>query len=109
MQIYARITILYKTMSYSIKADLLTVKEVSAFLKLSVITIYKYIREQKIDAIQFGGHYRIEKTALVNFIKRHKIGNKVNDVVPGEKERFWTSLASAEASAKESQNDGRAK
>jgi len=85
-------------MSYSIGNNLLTVKEVSSFLKLSVITVYKYIREQKLEAIEFGGHYRIEKSALVNFIKRHKIGNRVNDVVTGPKERFWTS-----------QNDGRVK
>jgi excisionase family DNA binding protein len=66
-------------MGYNIKADLLTVKEVSAFLKLSAITIYKYIKEHKIDAIQFGGHYRIEKSALVSFIKRHKIGRSEFD------------------------------
>jgi excisionase family DNA binding protein len=51
-------------MSYNIENNLLTVKEVSSFLKLSVITIYKYIREQKLEAIEFGGHYRIEKSEL---------------------------------------------
>ena len=63
-------------MSYSLKNNLLTVKEVSSFLKLSVITVYKYIREQKLEAIEFGGHYRIEKSQLNDFIKRHKIINK---------------------------------
>ena len=63
-------------MSYSIGNNLLTVKEVSSFLKLSAITIYKYIREQKIEAIEFGGHYRIEKSALISFVKKHKITNK---------------------------------
>lgn len=56
--------------------NLLTVKEVSSFLKLSVITVYKYIKEQKLGAIEFGGHYRIEKSELMNFVKRHKTINK---------------------------------
>ncbi len=63
-------------MRYDIGSNLLTVKEVSSFLKLSVITIYKYIREQKLEAIEFGGHYRIEKSALDAFVKRHKTINK---------------------------------
>lgn len=56
--------------------NLLTVKEVSSFLKLSVITVYKYIKEQKLEAIEFGGHYRIEKSELLDFVKRHKTINK---------------------------------
>jgi len=66
-------------MSYIIGSNLLTVKEVSSFLKLSTITIYKYIREQKLEVIEFGGHYRIEKSALDAFVKRHKIVNKKSD------------------------------
>ena len=65
-----------QTMSYNIGNNLLTVKEVSYFLKLSVITIYKYIREQKLEAIEFGGHYRIEKSELLTFVKKHKTFNK---------------------------------
>ncbi len=52
---------------------LYTVQEVSQLLKLSVLTIYKYIKEQKIEAIEFGGHYRIQKTSLEKFIKEHKV------------------------------------
>ncbi len=63
-------------MSYIIENNLFTVKEVSSFLKLSAITVYKYIKEQKLEAIEFGGHYRIEKSELMNFVKRHKTINK---------------------------------
>lgn len=52
-----------------------TVGEVSKLLKLSVITLYKYIREQKLEAVEFGGHYRIEKSALTRFINSHKVSN----------------------------------
>lgn len=52
---------------------LLTVQEVSSILKLSVLTVYKYIKEQRLEAIEFGGHYRIQKSALDKFIDEHKV------------------------------------
>lgn len=53
--------------------DLLTVQEVSAYLKLSTITVYKYIRGQQLEAVAFGGHYRISRRALEQFIEQHKV------------------------------------
>lgn len=50
-----------------------TVQEVSSILKLSVLTLYKYIKEGKLEAIEFGGHYRISKTSLETFINNHKV------------------------------------
>jgi excisionase family DNA binding protein len=55
------------------QATLFTVQEVSQLLKLSVLTIYKYIKEQRIEAVEFGGHYRIEKDSLDQFIERHRV------------------------------------
>jgi excisionase family DNA binding protein len=52
---------------------LLTVQEVALMLKLSVLTIYKYIKEQKLEAVEFGGHYRIPQTSLDNFINSHLV------------------------------------
>jgi excisionase family DNA binding protein len=52
---------------------LFTVQEVSALLKLSVLTIYKYIKEHKLEAVEFGGHYRIEKSSLDKFINNHRV------------------------------------
>lgn len=52
---------------------LLTVQEVAALLKLSVLTVYKYIKEHQLEAIEFGGHYRIQKSALDKFIEEHKV------------------------------------
>lgn len=77
-------SLLKLTMSYSIGNDLLTVKEVSTFLKLSVLTVYKYIKERRLEAIEFGGHYRIEKSALSSFIKKHRIKNKALDSTPSD-------------------------
>lgn len=64
-------------MSHNSESRFLTVTEVSSILRLSALTIYKYIKEGKISVVEFGGHYRISKSALDNFIEIHKIeGNR---------------------------------
>lgn len=59
-------------MSDIAETNFLNVKEVSIFLKLSALTIYKYISEKKIRAIHIGGHYLIKKSSLDKFIKDRK-------------------------------------
>ncbi len=54
----------------------LTVPEVAGILRLSVLTIYKYIKEEKLEAVEFGGHYRIPQTSLETFIQNHKVGGE---------------------------------
>lgn len=63
-------------MSHQQLQNVLTVQEVAEFLKLSALTIYKYIKEGQIDAIDFGGHYRIEESSLRRFIQNHRIQKK---------------------------------
>lgn len=58
-------------MRYNHKHHLYTVAEVGEILKLSTITIYKYIREKKLEAIEFGRHYRISAVSLEKFIQNH--------------------------------------
>lgn len=60
-------------MNYIIETNFLNVKEVSVFLKLSTLTIYRYIAEKKIKAIQFGGRYLIEKSSLNKFVEERKV------------------------------------
>ena len=64
------------TMRYITQANFLTVKEVSALLRLSVLTIYRYIRERKIKVIRFGGNYRIEKQSLDKFVDKYRQDKK---------------------------------
>lgn len=59
-------------MQYIIETNFLNVKEVSVFLKLSALTVYKYIGAKKIKAIRFGGRYLIEKSSLNKFIQERK-------------------------------------
>ncbi len=60
-------------MRYNIKTNFLTVGEVSELLRLSVLTIYKYIKTGRLSAVEFGGHYRISETSLSIFIEKHKV------------------------------------
>lgn len=65
-------TILVQKIINHNKTDFLTVAEIANLLRLSELTIYKYIKEGKISAFEFGGHYRITKSSLDNFINNHK-------------------------------------
>lgn len=70
------ITILALIMLDNNETNFLTVAEVSDLLRLSELTIYKYIRLGMLDASEFGGHYRISKTSLDLFIENHKVKNQ---------------------------------
>jgi excisionase family DNA binding protein len=60
-------------MGYFSTADFYTVQEVALLLRLSALTIYKYIKEGSLEAVEFGGHYRVSNHALDEFIKYHKV------------------------------------
>lgn len=63
-------------MRYNSETNFLTVQEVSALLRLSVLTIYKYIKSGKLSAIEFGGHYRVSEPSLATFIENHAVKAK---------------------------------
>lgn len=60
-------------MGYKYSDDFLTVQEVAEKLKLSELTIYKYIKEGSLSAVEFGGHYRVASPSLLDFINNHKV------------------------------------
>ncbi len=55
-------------MNYIVETNFLNVKEVSALLQLSALTIYKYISKKKLKAIHFGGRYLIKRSSLDQFV-----------------------------------------
>jgi excisionase family DNA binding protein len=67
---------MYKTTQNTTQNNFYTVQEVSELLKLSVLTIYKYIRDESLEAVQFGRHYRIEKSSLDKFVDSHRVSRK---------------------------------
>ncbi len=64
------------TMSYDKGSDFLTVQEVSTILKISVLTVYKYIKSFKLGAIELGGRYRIPRSSLLKFVETHKVAKR---------------------------------
>lgn len=52
--------------------ELLTVNQITAILKVSKMTVYRYIKAGKIDAIKAGRDFRVKKTEFDKFLERSK-------------------------------------
>ena len=55
--------------------EMLTAKELSKYLKLTVVTIYKYANEGKIPACRVGSRWRFDKDQIDEMMGR---GEKEN-------------------------------
>lgn len=51
---------------------LLNVKEVADYLGVTKITLYTWIKEEKLKAFKFGRSWRISKADLEEFINEYK-------------------------------------
>lgn len=49
-----------------------TIQEVADFLKVAYLTVYRWVKAGKIEAIRIEKQYRISKEALDKFIKSKK-------------------------------------
>ena len=58
------------------QTTLLKVSEVAQVLKLNILTVYQYIRQEKLSAVKIGRNYRIEEKDLRGFIEQHKVKSK---------------------------------
>lgn len=56
--------------------NFLTVQEVADVLRVSQLTIYRYITANKLTAYKFGRDYRIFKADLNEFIQARKVKPK---------------------------------
>lgn len=52
----------------------LTLNEVAERLKLSRITVYRYVKAGTLPAYKFGRAYRLSERELIQFIEEHKVG-----------------------------------
>jgi len=52
--------------------ELLTVVQVSKILKISKMTVYRYIKAGKLSAIKVGRDFRIKQSDFDAFLERHK-------------------------------------
>ena len=50
--------------------QILTTKELADYLKLTIVTIYKYVKEGKIPGHKIGKRWRFDKEQIDNLLKR---------------------------------------
>jgi len=50
--------------------QILTTKELAEYLKLTEVTIYKYMSESKIPGFKVKGRWRFDKDKIDEFLKR---------------------------------------
>jgi len=53
-----------------------SIKEVSKVLKVAYLTVYRWIQDDKLQALKAGKQYRIGKKDLDNFLNSHKKRSK---------------------------------
>ena len=53
---------------------ILTTKELSEYLQLTELTIYKYVSEGKIPGMKIGSRWRFEKDKIDDLIKNENSG-----------------------------------
>ena len=53
---------------------ILTTKELSEYLQLTEVTIYKYVSEGKIPGMKIGSRWRFEKDRIDDLLKNENSG-----------------------------------
>jgi len=53
------------------KTDIMTIREVASYLKMTEKTIYKLAKERKIPAFKVGGNWRFKKEAIDEWIEKN--------------------------------------
>lgn len=54
------------------KYEFLTVEETAKILKVTKMTIYRYIKSHKLTAYKVGKEFRIKKNEFENFLRKCK-------------------------------------
>jgi len=55
-----------------VETEFLTLREAATFLKISVATLNRVMREGKIPTYKIGGRRLFDKVELVNWVKEHR-------------------------------------
>ncbi len=63
--------------------EVMTIEELSGYLKISKSTLYKLAQEGGLPGIKVGKHWRFHKDAVVDWLKNHpehrRVSNKISD------------------------------
>lgn len=62
---------LYINWRTSMKYEWLTVEEVAEMLRLNTVTIYRWLRNNKLRGIKLGKEWRIKESDLEAFLESH--------------------------------------
>lgn len=65
--------------SVTMADDLLTVPEVAQQLRVTTMTVYRWIDDGKLPAMQVGKHYRIRAIDLDAMLENSRVGNGRGD------------------------------
>lgn len=57
------------------RAELLTVSEVAAMMRVSKMTIYRLIKAEQLKAVRIGKNYRIRKQDVVSYLMKSSVGS----------------------------------
>lgn len=61
--------------------QLLTLQEVAKYLKLTEVTVYKYVHEGKIPGVKVASRWRFDKDRIDDFLKSKEEANKTDSVM----------------------------
>ena len=51
------------------QSEIMTPEQVAEFLQISPATVYRYIRQHRLEASRLGRHYRITREAVDRFLR----------------------------------------
>ena len=60
---------------------LLTLQEVAKYLKLTDVTVYKYVHEGKIPGVKVASRWRFDKDRIDDFLKSKEVANKTHSIM----------------------------
>ncbi len=67
-------------------AELMTLQEVADYLRVTVKTIYRLLKQGRIPATKVGNQWRFDKTAIDEWLQRSSVGVKANILVVDDEE-----------------------
>lgn len=62
-----------KTERTTPQGDLLTVAQVAAYLQLNRLTVYRYIREGRLEAVRMGRTIRVRRADVQRFLEAQRV------------------------------------
>lgn len=66
-------------MGNSLETDIITIRELAAYLKMAEKTLYRLAAEGSVPGFKVGGAWRFRKAEVDRWIKEQELSNKKSD------------------------------